>query len=195
MIFSTNVVLRLGGMEVCNPTENAEIAYATSRAATRHIVDAIKGKMEFSIPDHNVLMSDAMANMHTTLQQQHEVILHTTLTNFELNAKTRWGSRGLTALPLAHHHLDLSTTEFRDALARQYNRPLLKLPANCDGCGAATSLEHALDCKKGGLVTQRHNEVIGDLASLVFYKEVVKEPIVQEANDAEGVPSLIADLS
>ena len=33
-----------------------------------------------------------------------------------------------------------------------------------------------------------------DLASLV-YKEVVKEPIVQEANEAEVVPSLIADLS
>ena len=34
---------------------------------------------------------------------------------------------------------------------------------------AATSLEHALDCKKGGLVTQRHNEVrdvISDLASI-----------------------------
>ena len=45
---------------------------------------------------------------------------------------------------------------------------------------------------------QRHNEVrdvIGDLASLV-YMEVVKEPIVQEANDADGVvPSLITDLS
>ena len=71
------------------------------------------------------------------------------------------------------------------------------MPANCDGCGAATSLEHALDCKKGGLVTQRHNEVryvIGDLASVVF-KEVVKEPVVQEANEAEGVPSLIANLS
>ena len=70
------------------------------------------------------------------------------------------------------------------------------MPANCDGCGA-TSLEHTLDCKKGGLVTQHHNEVrdvIGDLASVVF-KEVVKEPVVQEANDAEGVPSLIADLS
>ena len=71
------------------------------------------------------------------------------------------------------------------------------MPANCDGCGAATSLEHALDCKKGGLVTQRRNEVrdvIGDLASVV-YKEVVKVPVVQEANDAEGVPSQIADLS
>ena len=40
---------------------------------------------------------------------------------------------------------------------------------------------------------QRHNEVrdvIGDLALLV-YKEVVKEPFVQEANDAEDVPYLL----
>ena len=109
----------------------------------------------------------------------------------ELNAKTRWAiqravegktSSWLTALPIAHHHFDLSATEFRDVLALRYNRPLLKMPTNCDGCGAATSLEHALDCKKGGLVTQRHNEVrdvIGDLASVVF-KEVVKEPVMQE---------------
>ena len=70
------------------------------------------------------------------------------------------------------------------------------MPANCDGCGAATSLEHALDCKKGGLVTQHHNEirdVIGDLASVVF-KEVVKELVVQEANDAEGVPLALFDV-
>ena len=77
-----------------------------------------------------------------------------------------------------------------------FSRIYIFVPANCDGCGAATSLEHALDCKKGGLVTRRNEirDVIGDLASLV-YKEVVKEPIVQEANDPEGVPSLIADLS
>ena len=44
---------------------------------------------------------------------------------------------------------------------------------------------------------QRHNEVrdvLGDLASLV-YKDVIGEPIVQEANDACGIPSLVADLS
>ena len=169
---------------VRNPIESAKIAYTTSRAGTRNIVDAIKGKIEFSLPDHNVLMSDAMANMHTTLQHQDEVILHSTLANSELNAKIRRAiqravegktSSWLTALPFAHHHFDLSATEFRDALALRYNRPLLNMPANCDGCGAATSLEHALDCKKGGLVTQCHNEVrdvIGDLTSVVF-KEVV----------------------
>eukprot|EP00731_Ephydatia_muelleri_P025770 Em0017g853a len=32
-------------------------------------------------------------------------------------------------------------------------------------------------------------------ASSLVYKEVVKEPIMQQANEAEGVPSLIVDLS
>ena len=62
------------------------------------------------------------------------------------------------------------------------------MPAKCDGCTAAPSLEHALDCKNEGLVTQRHNEirhVIGSLASVV-HKEVVKETAMQEAKDAEG---------
>ena len=75
-------------------------------------------------------------------------------------------------------------------LSAAIQRPLLNMPDNCDRCGAATSLEHALDCKKGDEV----RDVIGNLASAV-YKEVVKEPVVQEANDAEGVPALIADLS
>ena len=179
-----------------NPIESAKIAYTTSRAGTRNIVDAIKGK---TLPYHNVLMSDAMKNMHTTLQQQDEVILHSTLANSELNAKTRRAIQRAVEGNICSAYCSpslchLSATEFHDALALQYNRPLLKMSANCDGCGAATSLEHALDCKKGGLVTQRHNEVrdvIGDLASV----EVVKEPVVQEANDTEGVPSLIADLS
>ena len=64
------------------------------------------------------------------------------------------------------------------ALSLRYHRPLLKTPGHCDGCGEEFSFQHALDCKKGGLVTQRHNEVrdaLGDLAAIV-YKEVVREP-------------------
>ena len=42
------------------------------------------------------------------------------------------------------------------------------LPSKCDGCGASLTLQHALDCKVGGLVIQRHNEIrdcIGDIAA------------------------------
>ena len=68
------------------------------------------------------------------------------------------------------------------------------LPASCDGCGGDFSLTHTLDCRKGGLVTQRHNEVrdaLGDLAAL-GYREVVCEPIV--CNRDNDFPALIADL-
>ncbi|KAL5493165.1 hypothetical protein EMCRGX_G014303 [Ephydatia muelleri] len=84
-----------------------------------------------------------------------------------------------------------------DALSLCYHRPLLKTPVHCDGCGEEFRFQHALDCKKGGLVTQHHNEVqdaLGDLVA-IMYKDGVREPIVQEADDANGRPALIADLS
>ena len=55
-------------------------------------------------------------------------------------------------------------------------------------------LEHALACRNGGLVIQRHNEVrdvIGDLASLVWY-QLKREPIVREANGEGQSPALIS---
>ena len=51
---------------------------------------------------------------------------------------TSIGSIGLTVMPVAHHHFDLSSVEFRDALALRYHRPLLNMPAFCDGCGCYT---------------------------------------------------------
>ena len=105
-------------------------------------------------------------------------------------------SNWLTVMPVARHQFDLSVVEFRDALALRYSRPLLRMPANCDGCGGPFDMTHALDCKKGGLVTQRHNEVrdaLGNIAALA-YKEVVREPVVREADEARGISALVADL-
>ena len=64
----------------------------------------------------------------------------------------------------------------------RYNKPLLKLLGSCDGCGAAFSLDHDLNCAKGGSVIRRHNEVrdaLGQLAALA-YPHVTVEPVVRE---------------
>ena len=53
------------------------------------------------------------------------------------------------------------------------------MPESCDGCDAEFITEHTLDCRFGGLVSHRHNEIcdaIGDLASLLLY--VQREPVV-----------------
>ena len=65
---------------------------------------------------------------------------------------------------------------------------------NNNGCDSPFSRDHALICRKGGLIIQRHNEVrdaVGDLAALVWDR-VVSEPVVRDASvDGEA---LIADL-
>ena len=76
----------------------------------------------------------------------------------------------------------MSPNEFRDGLAVCYLRHPADLPSCCDGCGAHFTLQHEMDCKKGGLVIQRYNEVrgcLGDMSSEVW-PSVLKEPVVRE---------------
>ena len=64
----------------------------------------------------------------------------------------------------------------------------------CDGYEAPFSVEYSLDCRFGGLVTRRYNEVrdaFGDLASLVW-SPVIKEPVV--CDGSAGADTLIAHL-
>ena len=68
------------------------------------------------------------------------------------------------------------------------------LSPSCNGCSAPSSLDHALICKKGGLIIQRHNELrdaIGDLAALVW-RHVHGEPIIKDSSN--GHDALVADL-
>ena len=97
-----------------------------------------------------------------------------------------------------HHHFYISQTEFRDTctLSLRYHCPLLNVPDECNGSGDHFTCQHTLDCRKGGSVTQWHNELrdaFGYLASIAF-KDVIKEPVLQEADNARGIPALIADL-
>ena len=66
---------------------------------------------------------------------------------------------------------ELGAQEWRDAAFLRYGIEPPDLPKHCNGCNARFSICHALDCKRGGLVTARHNEIrdgVTDLASRAF---------------------------
>ena len=193
----------MGGLGVRDPVESAQQVYWASRKCTGKIISAIKGDEAFSVQEHR----DEVAKSHAEVRLEQIELNQKKLDEAlePLDAKKRRAvmravgeknSNWLTVCPIAHYQFDLSAVEFRDALAMRYSRSLLGMSAECDGCGAMFDLQHALDCRKGGLITQRHNEVrdaLGDIAALA-YKDVIREPIVREADDARAVTALVADL-
>eukprot|EP00731_Ephydatia_muelleri_P009434 Em0005g20a len=194
---------RFAGLGINNPTETASSSYHTSTQGTKVVVEATKGCGEFSSACHLDAISKARHESRKALdeiaKQKLDAILATLSPGRQraimrvVEGKT---SSWLTTLPLQSCHFDLAPVQFRDGLALRYLRHPSNLPAKCDGCGADFTLQHALDCKKGGLVILRHNEIrdcIGDLASQVW-PQVIKECIVNEATATSSDPGLRLDL-
>ena len=78
--------------------------------------------------------------------------------------RDKGASSWLNATPLEEHGLALNKQEFRDSLCLRYNQPLSNLPSHC-ACGANFTVNHALSCKKGGFVAQRHDTIRNLLTS------------------------------
>ena len=63
----------------------------------------------------------------------------------------------------------------------RYRREPVSLPSVCDGCGAPFSLQHGLDCAKGGLVKRGHDGLRDSDAGLadLAWGGVSVEPVLQ----------------
>ena len=82
-------------------------------------------------------------------------------------------------------------------MACRYGKSPKNLQAWCDGCGECFNMNHALNCKNGGLVYQRHNELRDencDLNKKAGFSQVLSEPIVKEAGN-DGLGELRGDWS
>jgi hypothetical protein len=81
-------------------------------------------------------------------------------------------------VPSTVNGTELSRQEFRDALLLRYGRTPGDLQSHCDGCGQKFSVRHGLECKKGGNVISRHNEIrdeLSDLASKALIPSAVRD--------------------
>ena len=72
----------------------------------------------------------------------------------------------LSCVPSDVNGTELSAEEFRTNLHLRCARTPGDLPKKCDGCGAKFTIQHSLQCKAGGLVIIRHDEVANELMDL-----------------------------
>ena len=99
-------------------------------------------------------------------------------------------------MPLVDQGLVLNKQEFRDSLRLRYNMPLSDLPSKCV-CGEKYTVCHALSCKKGGFVAQRHDGVRNLLTSLIgkVWTNVEVEPQLQPLdNERFNLRSAVTSL-
>ena len=82
------------------------------------------------------------------------------------SSQEKGASSWLGVLPLAEQGFNLNKGEFRDAIAMRYNLPIKGLPSVCP-CGQKFNVTHAMNCKKGGFVIMRHNNLRDFEANLV----------------------------
>ncbi|KAL7461468.1 hypothetical protein ACHAXS_001898, partial [Conticribra weissflogii] len=155
--------VKMGGIGIRDPTKTADRLFEASKEATAHLAANLAVNAEFAVETHRAHVRQASARMRKERTEAEESFLS------ELSSRDR-GLRNhldaakesgawLTALPRRLNGTQLSPQEFQDALRLRYGKRPLGLEDTCDGCCQPFSVEHAMSCKKGGLVTRRHEAV------------------------------------
>ena len=83
-------------------------------------------------------------------------------------------------------NFNLNKREFRDAIKLRYDWEIADLPAMCT-CGDLFTVDHAMVCRYGGLIIQRHNEIRDLEAEMLrmVCTDVEIEPVLQEITGKE----------
>lgn len=156
--------VKFGGMGIVDPTQEKIIPYEISSLGTSHLMDELIGKVDFIHGLHKNKMSNTKDKTKELKMKEYNVILEDILKNIDDRKRRvieRGGATGrwLIMIPMWINGTGLSSLEFRDALNMRYNLTPKDFPKFCDGCGELFPVDHALQCKKGGNIGNRHNEV------------------------------------
>ena len=172
--------MKHAGLALPNPTAVADSSYKTSTLVCGHLVQAVNldSPVKFSQVDHVSTRKAVMTEVKARKTKECEAELTAALANVDADTR-RTINRGkhcgqwLGVTPSTVNGTELSAQEFRDNLCMRYARSPGDLPKHCDGCLSKDrknphpfTMRHALQCKTGGLITLRHDEIAGELMGL-----------------------------
>ena len=178
--------VRKGGIGVANPCSEAPLEYLASRKITAPLVERIQLQLH-ELPDDSeihVLKKDARKEKNDALNERAESVIKSAPLKMKRMielASEKGASSWLTVIPMSEMDFTLNKREFRDALKLRYDWPIEDSPTRCS-CGDFFNIDHAMICRQGGFIIQRHNELRdleADLLNTVC-NDVEIEPALQE---------------
>ena len=95
-------------------------------------------------------------------------------------------STWLTVFPIKEMNFNLNKREFRGAIKLRYDWEVADLPAMCTS-GDLFTVDHAMVCRRGGLIIQRHNEIRDLEAEMLrmICTDVAIKPVLREITGEE----------
>jgi hypothetical protein len=181
---------RMGGLGITKPTDECLIANTNSMYVSAPLVRLVK-RQEFELEPSELLAQ--IKSLRVDVDKENEKrnkdkldqileVAPSELKNALKACSEKGSSSWVTAVPSYDHGTILHKGEFTDAVCIRYGWTLANLPTTC-ACGTSFSVQHALDCKLGGLRVIQHNEVRDVLAQCMReagHSLVEVEPQLQE---------------
>ncbi|KAI2492329.1 hypothetical protein MHU86_22235 [Fragilaria crotonensis] len=203
---------RLGGLGIPDPTTTGEFCYAASTAstnllqaslvtgaplcATAHRRDASTNRLAAKTHQRHATEGRLAAILEGSRPMEKRRIIRSAATGAWLSTR-----------PSLLNGSDLSAEEFRDGVRLRLGLTPTSLPPRCDGCGERFTTEHAMSCRKGGLILHRHNDLVatwGQLCGQAHTPSTVSdEPLIHTSQDvraagatcSEPTPELRGDIA
>ena len=178
--------VRMGGLGITKPTEVASTEFEASAYVTGPLMERIV-MQEHQPPDDAELSTRHLnarrqrsERMNVRFEQVHSCLPTKTKRAVEL-ATEKGASNWLTVLPIKDQGFNLNKREFRDAVKLRYDWEITDLPSTCV-CGDNYNPDHAMICRQGGFIIQRHNELRDLEAELLtsVCNDVEIEPVLQD---------------
>ncbi|XP_066926215.1 uncharacterized protein [Clytia hemisphaerica] len=175
----------LGGLGIPKFSDISDQEFSNSEALTKQLQNKIKSQDYVNDIDKDEitkLKSSFKRYRMQSYRQKLELIKQQSPIEMkkliEINSEPG-ASLWLSTLPIKEEGFQFDKTSFWDLIKIRYGHQLSRLPTICP-CGSPFDLGHALSCKKGGFIIQRHNSIRDTTASLLTQvcKDVKVEPIL-----------------